>query len=57
MWENSICVKALKKHGTSVSEYGRADCVPKIIVAFVTLSILTARKKNFAKIATCENHQ
>lgn len=57
MWQNSIYVKALKKHGTSVSKYGRADCVPKIIVAFVTLSILTVWKTNFAKLAMCENHQ
>lgn len=50
-------VKALQKYGTSVSKHQSADCVPKTIVASVTLSILTAQKKNLPKQPLWQNLQ
>lgn len=42
-------VEALQEYGTSVSKHQSADYVPKTIVAFVTLSILTVQKKKLPK--------
>lgn len=50
-------VKALQKYGTSVSKHQSADCVPKTIVASVTLSILTVQKKNLPKRPLWQNLQ